>query len=59
VVFLVAQQIRIPDRVGEPGGVGQQVAQRDRPSGCPKTRGSGVVEANEDLDRGHFGQPLG
>ncbi|MFN8540668.1 MAG: hypothetical protein U0232_24710 [Thermomicrobiales bacterium] len=51
-------QIGVPDRVGESGGVGQQMAQRDRPPWRAKVRRSGVIEPGEHLNRGQLGHPL-
>jgi len=45
----VAHGFGIPQPVAEAGGVGQQMAQRDRPRCRPKLRGSFGVETLEHL----------
>jgi hypothetical protein len=55
----VAADVGVPDVVAEAGGVGQQVAQRDRPRRGAEPRGARGVEALQDLRRPQLGQHVG
>ena len=55
----VAHRVRVPDVVAEPGGVGQQVAQRDRPLGGAQPGRAGGVEPLQHLGEPSAGSILG
>ena len=50
--FQVTNDVRIPQRVAEAGGVRQQVSQRDRLVRRPQLRNAFGIEARKDLRRG-------
>ena len=56
--FHVLGGVGIPDVVGEAGGMGQQLAQRDRPLGRAQFRFALVVESFQDLRRRQLGKEL-
>ena len=51
-VFLIARGISVEEVVGEAGGVGQQMAQRDRSFGGAKLGLALIVEPLQHLRRG-------
>jgi hypothetical protein len=49
-----AEDVGVPDVIGEPRRVRQQMTQRDRATGLPQAGSPGVVEPFENLDRGQL-----